>query len=204
VASHLGLQALHPLDEPFDPALSAPMLATVLEQAGGGVGIERGGYAGRSVVAFRPVEQHTDLFGDPQRLALGKRAPLARLLFPIVLVEAEPDQFILADRIGDSGELRDGGPSQLRNAVKCGMEFPNLLGAYRAHILRREIQRLVVEIEAQPLPRVPADVDILAQHAKEFLRFIDHVGQLLQRHTYSAAIELHSYTQTSHGFLFKR
>src|SRR5207237_8309913 len=84
----------------------AAVLATVAEQAGGGVGVERGGNARLRVAISGPVEQQPDLLVDAQSVALRKRAPLARLALLIVLIQSEADQLIFVDGVGYARELR--------------------------------------------------------------------------------------------------
>ena len=78
------------------------------------------------------------------------------------------------------------------------MKGSHLFLGDRTHKFRGEIQRLVVEIESQPIALALVDVDIVAQHAKERLRLLDYAGQLVQRNSHASAIQLDANTQTRH------
>ena len=95
-------------------------------------------------------DQHLNLFGDAQRVAAREAAPLGRLVTVIAQIQAESDEFILLDRVRDSGELRDGGAAQGGGPVECGVKGGDLIGGHRPHEFRGKVQRLVAEIEAQP------------------------------------------------------
>src|SRR5207253_9519097 len=116
-----------------------------------------------------------------QGIALRKRAPLARLALVVVLIQAEADQLIFVDGVGNAGELRDGRPPQTGDAVEGGVELHDLRRFDGPDILGREVEGFVIEVATQPHARALVDVYILSQHAKKSLRLVHHARKLLQR-----------------------
>ena len=85
-------------------------------------------------------DQQLNLFGDAQGIAAREAAPLGRIVTIIAQVQAESDQLILLDGVGDAGELRDGGAAQGGGPVEGGVEGGDLLGGHWSHEFRGKVQ----------------------------------------------------------------
>jgi len=123
-----------------------------------------------------------------QGVAAREAAPFCRVVAVIAQVQAESDQLILFDGVGDAGELRDGGAAQGGGAVERRMEGSDLLRGHWSHEFRGKVQRLVAEVEAQPFAVGLVDLNVLSQQVEELLGFIHHARELVEGNTHTAAV----------------
>ena len=162
-------------------------LAAVGKYASSHSGVRHRRQVGFLVKIGTGFDQHLNFLGDAESVATRQTAPFGRLLTIVGLVQPESDEFVLLYGLGDAGKLTNGGPTQRGGAVEGRVEGGNLLRGHRPNVFRGKIHGLVAEIETQPLALALVDVNVFGEQIEEFLGFVHHARELVERNPHAAS-----------------
>jgi hypothetical protein len=115
------------------------------------------------------AQQQLDFVRDPQSVTSRQATPFARFTFVTGWIQPKADEFILANRVGDSRELSYRCAPQRCDAIESCTKSANLVGRYGTHVLGCEVEGLMIEIKCQPFSALPLNMDVLGEHLKESL-----------------------------------